>query len=484
MARDGFPVFVTKPLPRRPSRQRAPPPELKKWVAEKLCDVRRKLYIAPGTTISFIDFFGVPKTIDENGLVTDIRMVYNGTSCGLNDCVWAPNFWMPTPQTAVRHLDFGYYMIDIDLGEFFLNFPLHHKIQPHTGVDLRALKSELEEFDHPSLGGEKWTRLLMGFRSSPYMAVRFYYLAKEVIIGDTDDWDNPLSWQSVVLNLPGSDNFDPKNPWVFRWNKRWVCIAGGILTFVDHVRGSGSSLGHAWRVGMQLAKRIQYLGSQNAARKVRPPVRKPGAWAGAIFDTSENDRITMTVSQEKWNKGKSIIESTWQELETSTDGKLDFKEMEKRRGFLVHLMMTFKFITPFLKGWHLTLDSWRPCRDREGYKMNYIQWRDLMFHSMKGLEHMAPRDMDDFLDEMYLHMKDASAPKRVSPVPRFHDDMSALRKIFDRDDPPKVPVRSLNISHVFYGFGDASGNGFGSSVLTKNGLSVRIGVWGADEQTE
>ena len=162
---------------------------------------------------------------------------------------------------------------------------------------------------------------------------------------------------------------------------------------------------------MQLAKRIQYLGSQNAAQKVRPPVRKPGAWAGAIFDTSENDRITMTVSQEKWNKGKSIIESTWQELETSTDGKLDFKEMEKRRGFLVHLMMTFKFITPFLKGWHLTLDSWRPCRDREGYKMNYIQWRDLMFHSMKGLEHMAPRDMDDFLDEMYLHMKEASAPK-------------------------------------------------------------------------
>ena len=54
-----------------------------------------------------------------------------------------------------------------------------------------------------------------------------------------------------------------------------------------------------------------------------------------------------------------------------------------------------------------------------------------MFHSMKGLKHMAPRDTDDFLDEMYLHMKDASAPKRVSPVPRFHDNMSALRKIDD-----------------------------------------------------
>ena len=133
------------------------------------------------------------------------------------------------------------------------------------------------------------------------------------------------------------------------------------MTFVDDVRGSGFSLEHAWLVGMQLAKRIQYLGSQNAAHKVRPPVQQPGAWAGAIFDTSDPALITMTVSQEKWEKGKAMIEATWQEWKTSTDGKINFKELEKRRGFLVHLMMTFKYITPFLKGWHLTLDLWRPC---------------------------------------------------------------------------------------------------------------------------
>ena len=138
---------------------------------------------------------------------------------------------------------------------------------------------------------------------------------------------------------------------------------GGIVTFVDDVRGSGFSLEHEWLVGMQMAKRIQYLGSQNAARKVRPPVKKPGVWAGAIFDTSDPNKITMTVSQEKWTKGKEMVEATYQEWKTSTDGRLEFKTMEKRRGFLVHLMMTFKFIMPFLKGWHLTLDSWRPSRD-------------------------------------------------------------------------------------------------------------------------
>ena len=44
------------------------------------------------------------------------------------------------------------------------------------------------------------------------MAVRFYYLAEEVIIGNTRDWNNAMGWQEVVLNLPGAENFDPQKP--------------------------------------------------------------------------------------------------------------------------------------------------------------------------------------------------------------------------------------------------------------------------------
>ena len=90
-------------------------------------------------------------------------MVYNGTSCGLNDCVWAPNFWLPTPEMAARQLDFGCFMIDLDLGEFFLNFPLPHRIRPHTGVDLNVIKREVRALGQPALETEHWTRLLMGF---------------------------------------------------------------------------------------------------------------------------------------------------------------------------------------------------------------------------------------------------------------------------------------------------------------------------------
>jgi hypothetical protein len=71
---------------------------------------------------SLMDFFDVDK--DSN-----IRLVYNGTSCGLNKALWAPNFWLPTPATATQTLGYGYYMVDINLGELVLNFPLHSILQ-------------------------------------------------------------------------------------------------------------------------------------------------------------------------------------------------------------------------------------------------------------------------------------------------------------------------------------------------------------------
>jgi hypothetical protein len=63
-----------------------------------------------------MDFFEVEKD-------SDIHLVYNGTSCGLNNLIWAPHFWLPMPATVARLLGYSYYMVDIDLGEMLLNFP-------------------------------------------------------------------------------------------------------------------------------------------------------------------------------------------------------------------------------------------------------------------------------------------------------------------------------------------------------------------------
>ena len=80
----------------------------------------------------------------------------------------------------VNILNFGYKAVDSDLGEMFLNFPLDKDIQLSSGIDLTPYKKDLE-ISHPELKGESnrliavWNRTWMGYRPSPYAAVRTFY---------------------------------------------------------------------------------------------------------------------------------------------------------------------------------------------------------------------------------------------------------------------------------------------------------------------
>lgn len=76
-----------------------------------------KVAANPSFIKSLVDLFPV----DKDG---DVRMVYNGTSSGLNDVLYSPNVWLPTSASAARVLGFGYFLVDMDLGEMFLNSPL------------------------------------------------------------------------------------------------------------------------------------------------------------------------------------------------------------------------------------------------------------------------------------------------------------------------------------------------------------------------
>ena len=61
-------------------------------------------------------------------------------------------------------------------------------------------------------------------------------------------------------------------------------------------------------------------------------------------------------------------------------------------------------------------------------------------------------------------------------------DFSVLIKLFESASPPKIMVRCMKIFYVLYGFADASESGFGSSILTKDGMSLRIGTWGKEDE--
>jgi hypothetical protein len=112
---------------------------------------------------SYIEYFIVPKA-------DNVRPVYNGTSCGFNEAVWAPNFWLPTAKSATRVLDYNYCGVDIDLGDMFLNLPLPKVYRQFSGNDLGQFKSDLGDFFKAiprHLFGVRWERC---WKSKPLLS--------------------------------------------------------------------------------------------------------------------------------------------------------------------------------------------------------------------------------------------------------------------------------------------------------------------------
>ena len=97
---------------------------------EKLTRLLHAKYLEPGAVKWDIDFFGVLKG------ETDIRLVFNGTSNGLNELVWAPSFFLPTSASLAVKVQINTFQLDMDAGEMFLNFTLHNKARVYSGVNL------------------------------------------------------------------------------------------------------------------------------------------------------------------------------------------------------------------------------------------------------------------------------------------------------------------------------------------------------------
>lgn len=107
--------------------------------------------------------------------------------------------------------------------------------------------------------------------------------------------------------------------------------------------------------------------------------------------------IGVTCGQDKWVKAQRFLKELQGELLTSP--QLSHKSLEQKRGFFVHLQHTYPCITPFLKGLHLTIDSWRPGRDQDGWRVHT----------------QSPLDADMELE--WLTLDATNAPEFVTAVP-------------------------------------------------------------------
>ena len=103
--------FVTEPPEYLTGQPKEKDPNTKKRVEEKLQKVVYRGYLDDKQVIkSLTSFFAVPKGED------DIRMVYDGTKCGLNSAVWVPTSLIPTLATHLRAVVEGRHMCDVDDG--------------------------------------------------------------------------------------------------------------------------------------------------------------------------------------------------------------------------------------------------------------------------------------------------------------------------------------------------------------------------------
>ncbi len=78
--------------------------------------------------------------------------------------------------------------------------------------------------------------------------------------------------------------------------------------------------------------------------------------------------IYVTSTQEKWDKAKGIIKNLLELVSKDSRAKLNRKQLERDRGFLIHIARTYTQMVPYLKGIHHTLEEIRMVGKREVMK--------------------------------------------------------------------------------------------------------------------
>jgi hypothetical protein len=116
---------------------------------------------------------------------------------------------------------------------------------------------------------------------------------------------------------------------------------------------------------------------------------------------------------------------------------------------------------PYLKGIHLTVDSWRLRRHEDG-------WKDPTWCG-------PPVEAGE---------AELEAPETVKAVKWLSWDLEALRILFSAENPAVRTIRLSGVVSVIYGFSDASDSGFGSSLTHDNSVVYIVGVWGSDADGE
>ncbi len=233
---------------------------------------------------------------------------------------------------------------------------------------------------------------------------------------------------------------------------------------MDDIRITGLSQIDARIACCRATSILCYLGIQDAPRKRRDSSRMAGAWAGSVIFTTD-DNVMVLVTEEKWHKAKSQV----QELKVRVQEKMaSRKRLQEIRGFLNYIATTYPILMSYLMGLHLTIDGWQKGRDHEGWRVKEESEmvEEVEITNQCGLQCVA------------------EGPEKVEIKARLRLDVEALGVLISGDRPPLRRIRTKNVSHVLYGFGDASGSAFGTTLGLGEKLEFEYGQWCSEDSEE
>jgi hypothetical protein len=111
---------------------------------------------------------------------------------------------------------------------------------------------------------------------------------------------------------------------------------------------------------------------------------------------------------------------------------------------MCHTEMKFEFIMPFLNHFYLTLNSWQPQQDGDGWKNQKIRWEVYLVD--KHREYLDQPSSDDAL-------------MSVKASTGLFETAQALTVIFEPTGAPNISIFCKTVITIMFGFGDAYGKG-------------------------
>lgn len=460
-------------------------------------------YIEAGPVDLVTPRFPVEKAVDETTGAIDVRTVWDSKKNGLNATLWAPKFcldqvrdaeellckWLTLPvghylqagspqqdYTQDESLFIKSYQFDNDVGQMFNNFLMHVSERHSHGIRYIHTQNDGSVEEETIL---RCCALSFGCLCSPYLSVQGEDRIMELCMGNPSDNNNVFQWDHVKLNLPWTQEYDPSMPRVLLLRSDGE-LATRKVFFVDDIHGATRSRNSdpATQAQRQLAKRMNYYGNQDAARKRRHGSLTPGSWNGVIIHCDLPYPMKSTTTK-KWTRGVDSLEWVWNHFDLPTevddplkyisdhdtmkeDKYIDTGELRRIAGLWVHITEVYSEGRCFLKGFFNALESFRWGRDRDGWRLDE-----------------AMTEARELEDSDASHQTAASGyPINTRVTFQLILHVHALRKLFYGARPREVLVRPKDKHNLRYMLADASADGFGTGVQYPDmTIDERDGLW-------